>query len=44
MDKVITAIEPQKRNRQRLNISLDGEYAFSLDRLTAAWLKPGRAL
>ena len=44
MDKVITAIEAQKRNRQRLNISLDGEYAFSLDRLTAAWLKPGRAL
>lgn len=44
MDKVITAIEPQKRNRQRLNISLDGEYAFSLDRLTAAWLKPGRKL
>ena len=44
MDKVITAIEAQKRNRQRLNISLDGEYAFSLDRLTAAWLKPGRKL
>ncbi len=44
MEKVITAIEAQKRNRQRVNVSLDGEFAFSLDRLTAAWLKPGRKL
>ena len=44
MEKVITAIEAQKHNRQRVNISLDGEFAFSLDRLTAAWLKPGRKL
>ena len=44
MTKVITAITAQKRNTQRLNISLDGEYAFSLDRLTAAWLKVGRQL
>jgi len=44
MTKVITAITVQKRNTQRLNISLDGEYAFSLDRLTAAWLKVGRKL
>jgi len=44
MEKVITAIEAQKRNRQRVNISLDCEFAFSLDRLTAAWLLPGRQL
>lgn len=44
MEKVITAIEAQKRNRQRVNVSLDGEFAFSLDRLTAAWLQPGRKL
>lgn len=44
MTKVITAITAQKRNTQRLNISLDGEYAFSLDRLTATWLKVGRKL
>ncbi len=44
MEREITAIEAQKRNRQRLNIHLDGEYAFSLDRITAAWLKPGRRL
>lgn len=44
MEKVITAIEPQKRNHNRLNISLDGEFAFSLDRLTAAWLKLGQKI
>lgn len=44
MTREITAITPQKSNTQRLNISLDGEYAFSLDRLTAAWLKVGRKL
>jgi len=44
MTREITAITPQKRNAQRLNISLDGEYAFSLDRMTAAWLKVGRKL
>ena len=44
MTKEITAITPQKRNTRRLNISLDGEFAFSLDRLTAAWLKVGRKL
>ncbi len=37
----ITAIEPQKRNPQRVNIYLDGEFAFGLTRLVAAWLKVG---
>ena len=41
MEKTITAIEAQKHNRNRVNISLDEAYAFSLDKLTAAWLKPG---
>jgi regulatory protein len=44
MEKTITAIEAQKHNRSRVNISLDGVYAFSLDQLTAAWLKPGLKL
>lgn len=44
MTRKITAISVQKHNTSRLNISLDGEYAFSLDRLTAAWLKVGRKL
>lgn len=40
----ITAIEPQKRNPQRVNIYLNGEFAFGLARLTAAWLTVGQEL
>ncbi|MEA4812863.1 MAG: RecX family transcriptional regulator [Anaerolineaceae bacterium] len=44
VDGKITAIEPQKRQKHRRNIYLDGEFAFSLDRLTAVWLKEGQTL
>ena len=44
MKKTITEISAQKRNRRRVNISLNGSYAFSLDRLMAAWLQVGREL
>lgn len=44
MENVITDIQAQKRNRNRLNIFLDGQYAFSLDRMAAAWLTVGRRL
>ncbi|MCL4529316.1 MAG: RecX family transcriptional regulator [Chloroflexi bacterium] len=40
----ITAIEPQKRDPNRVNIHLDGEYAFSLARIVSAWLKIGQEL
>jgi regulatory protein len=40
----ITAIEPQKRDPDRVNIHLDGNYAFGLARITAAWLKVGQEL
>ncbi len=40
----ITAIEPQKRDSNRVNVHLDGEYAFSLTRIVAAWLKVGQEL
>ncbi len=40
----ITAIEPQKRDPNRVNIHLDGNYAFGLARITAAWLKVGQEL
>lgn len=40
----VTAIESQKRNPQRVNIYLDGEFAFGLTRLVAAWLKVGDEL
>lgn len=40
----ITAIEAQKNNPKRVNIHLDGEFAFGLDRFVAAWLAVGQAL
>lgn len=42
MEHRITALTAQKRNPQRVNIFLDGEYAFSLQRITAAWLEVGQ--
>ena len=44
MEREITAIKPQKRNHQRVNIYLDGEYAFGLSRFVAGWLTTGRKL
>jgi regulatory protein len=41
---VITALEVQKRNKERVNIYLDGTYAFSLAMVEAAQLKKGQAL
>jgi regulatory protein len=40
----ITAIQVQKRNPNRVNIHLDGEYAFGLTRIVAAWLQVGQTL
>ncbi|MFZ1042091.1 MAG: RecX family transcriptional regulator [Anaerolineales bacterium] len=40
----ITAIEIQKRDPNRVNIHLDGKYAFGLTRITAAWLQVGQEL
>lgn len=42
--KKITAIEVQKKNPKRVNIHLDGEFAFGLDRFVAAWLAVGQTL
>jgi len=40
----ITAIEPQKRNKKRVNIYVDHQYAFSLTAAAAADLTPGQLL
>jgi len=40
----ITAIEPQQKNSQRVNVYLDGEFAFGLASILAAWLKVGQEL
>lgn len=37
--KKITALEVQKRSPNRVNVYLDGEFAFGLARIVAAWLK-----
>lgn len=42
--KKITAIEVQKRSPNRVNIHLDGEFAFGLARIVAAWLRVGQEL
>ncbi len=41
MERVITAIKAQKRNPNRVNIELDGEFAFGLSRIVGAWLEIG---
>lgn len=42
--KTITAIEVQKNDPNRVNIYLDGDFAFGLSRIVAAWLKTGQRL
>ncbi len=42
--RTVTAIEPQKKNPRRVNVYLDGEFAFGLTRLVAAWLTIGQTL
>ena len=42
--KKITALQVQKRNPNRVNIHLDGEFAFGVARIVAAWLRIGQEL
>jgi regulatory protein len=42
--KKITAIQVQKKNPNRVNLYLDGEFAFGLARIVAAWLQVGQLL
>ena len=44
MTRRITALKLQKRNHTRVNVYLDGEYAFGLARIVAAWLAVGTEL
>ena len=44
MTRRISAVEPQQKNPRRINIYLDGEYAFGLSSIVAAWLKVGQEL
>jgi regulatory protein len=44
MDRKITAMRVQKRNPNRVNIFLDGEFAFGVSRIVAAWLTIGQVM
>ena len=44
MTKKVTALKLQKRNKNRVNVYLDGEFAFGLARIVAAWLSTGQEL
>lgn len=44
MAGTITAIEPQKRNKERVNIYLDGQFAFGLAAIEAVRLRVGQCL
>jgi regulatory protein len=44
MERKITALKAQKRNPNRVNVYLDGDFAFGLARVVAAWLSVGQSL
>lgn len=44
MDKTITALQTQKSNPDRLNIFLDGEFAFGVSRFVGAWISVGQVV
>ncbi|WP_299028047.1 RecX family transcriptional regulator [uncultured Thermanaerothrix sp.] len=44
MEHKITALRVQKRNPNRVNVYLDGTFAFGLSRIVAAWLRVGQML
>lgn len=39
MEYKITALEAQKKNLNRMNVYLDGEFAFGVSKIVAVWLK-----
>lgn len=44
IEKKITKLSVQKRNPERVNVYLDDEFAFGLERMSAAWLTVGQIL
>lgn len=44
MTRKISALKVQKKDSNRVNVYLDGEFAMGLTRITAAWLKVGQIL
>jgi regulatory protein len=44
MTYTITGLKVQNKNHQRVNVYLDGEFAFGLRRIVAAWLNVGQVI
>jgi regulatory protein len=44
MEHTITALKTQKRNPNRINVYVDGEFGFGVSRIVAAWLSVGQEL
>jgi regulatory protein len=44
MERKVSALKVQQRNPRRVNVYLDGEFAFGLERVAAAWLRIGQEL
>jgi len=44
MAKLISDIQTQKKDPKRVNVYLDGEFAFGVSKVVAAWLKIGQML
>jgi regulatory protein len=44
MTKKITALKVQKKNKNRVSVFLDDEFAFGLSRIVASWLSVGEEL
>jgi len=42
--RIISAIEPQKKDLKRVNVYLDGEFAFGVTSILATWLNIGQEL
>lgn len=42
--KKVTALKLQRKNKDRVNVYLDGEFAFGCARIVAAWLRTGQEL
>ncbi|NJN43667.1 MAG: hypothetical protein HC806_02315 [Anaerolineae bacterium] len=42
--QLITGLQAQKKNPQRINVFIDDEFAFGLSRIVAAWLRVGQEI
>ncbi len=44
MSNIITSLQIQKKNKERVNVFLDGKYAFAINLMAAAKLKKNQQL